>query len=56
MRTNMRCVEVKVHDFASFELEKKRRRLIFVLLYSKSVWGKSVIHLLFTRARFNFDS
>ena len=46
MRTNIRCVEVKVQDFASFQVEKKWRTVIFVLLCSKSVWGKSVIQLL----------
>ena len=25
----MRCVEVKVHDFASFELEKKKEKTYF---------------------------
>ena len=46
MRTNIRCVEVKVQDFASFQVEKKWRTVIFVLLCSKGVWGKSVIQLL----------
>ena len=46
MRTNIRCVEVKVQDFASFQVEKKWRKVIFVLLCSKGVWGKSVIQLL----------
>lgn len=41
MRTDMRCVEVKVHDFASFELEKKGEDL-FLCCYTVRAFGEKV--------------
>ena len=38
----MRCVEVKVHDFASFEFEKKKGEDLFLCCYTVRAFGEKV--------------